>query len=287
MKIFGELSRYLAVIASLPILLIVDNRIVASSLLKTIMTISFVIWFVIMVTYIVIRRNGYLSRIKSIPLQVVVETSLVTAPLAYPLYMVFTENGSYEYEGIFLAYLTFGIILMIYQLGRRGGVGSVGKICSFLLAYIFSLMVYAGSLASTQINTPFHLIVAFHQLFRVGAVIGYPTYLVIPPMEAFVKISMALATPAIIFLALSAEIDKAEAKGRAGKSGIKLSSSLRFAITLLTFAGAAALSIALLLSLWLGESRINSVTLVPPLSMAIILMAVVFIFEGRKDASIR
>jgi len=283
MRIFGEPRIYLSVAASLPILLIVVNQTVALSLLQAAQTLSFTIWLILVSLYLVIRRGGYLSRIRSLTAQVVLETSILSAPLAYPMYILFTQGVSYEYEGIFLAYITLGIALMLYQLGRRGGVGSVGKIASFLLAYIFSLMVYAGSLTGQQTGTFFLLIVAFDQLFRVAALAGYPAYLITPPLEAYVQASMALATPAVILLSLSAELERSEAEGLQG-GGLKLTSSLRPAIILLTFTGVSSLLLTLPPSLWLAESSIYLTTILPPLGVAALLLLILLVLERRQGA---
>lgn len=279
---FSEPIRFLPVITSLPILFIVANQTVATSLFKAAETTSFKIWLILTVSYLILQRGHYISKIRWFPAQVTLEITLLSAPLAYPIYIVATQKNPYEYESTFLAYLTLVLVVALYLLGRGKSLGSVGKIGAFLFAYIFALMIYAGSVAGQQIGVPFLLTVAFDQLIRVAILAGYPAYMVSPPSAIYVRASMILAIPTIIFLALSAELAKSEAKNTLHKGSVNLTSDLRPAILLLTFAGVLALALTLPLSLWFGTLNMQAVTLIPTLGLALLVMLLILISERRR-----
>jgi hypothetical protein len=94
---------------------------------------------------------------------------------------------------------------------------------------------------------------------------------------------MTLAIPVMIFLSLSSELAKSNAKETAQKSDVNLISDLRPAMLLLTFAAILALALTLPLSLWLVTSNRQIITIIPALSIAAIVMLIILISEGREN----
>lgn len=283
---FRDTEFFLNIITVIPILLIIANQIILTSIIKAAETTSFQIWIILISSYLILRRGNYILKIKWISVQVIIELSLLGMPFAYPIYLVFTQTNPIEFEGVFLAYLTFALLFSIYLLIRRKSLGGVAKIGTFLFAYIFALMIYAGSLAGHQIDVPFLVTAAFDQLFRVAILTGYPAYLVSPPLEIYVRISMILAIPAIIFLSLSAELAKSTENDISQKSTVTIISDLKPVIILLTFLSVLVLAITLPLSLWLETSNRQLVTLIPTLGIATFGMLLIIISE-RKENKIR
>jgi len=224
-----------------------------------------------------------MSKIKWFTAQVVLEITLFSAPFAYPLYAVVVEKNSYEYQSTFLAYIILGLIVMIYLLFRGRSFGSVGKIAAFLVAYIFALMIYAGAVVGPQIGVPFYVFVAFDQLFKVAILGGYPAYLVSSPSEVYIRASMTLAIPVIIFLSLSAELAKSMPKDSPHMESSKLTSALQPSVLLLTAIGVLVLAITLPLSLWFVTANMQTVTLIPTLGLASLVMLLILISERKKS----
>ena len=280
---FSDPRDFLPVIAIIPIMLIVTNQTVATSLLNTAETMSFQIWLALIGSYLIIRKGNYITKIKWVLIQEILEISLLGLPFVYPIYLIATEANPIEFEGVFLAYITFALLTSIYMLLARKSLGGGGKIGAFLFAYIFALMIYAGAVAGQQIGVPFLVTVAIDQLFRVAIITGYPAYVVLPPAEIYIRASMTLAIPVMIFLSLSSELAKSNAKETAQKSGVNLISDLRPAILLLTFAAVLALALTLPLSLWLVTSNRQLITIIPALSIAAIVMLIILISEGREN----
>ena len=279
MPLFSEPRRFLPFITIIPILLIVANQTVVTGLYKAAETVSFQIWLILIGSYLIIRKGNYISKIRWFSVQVALEITLLGMPFVYPIYIIMTQTNPIEFEGVFLAYLTLALLLLIHMLVRRSSLGSVGKIGVFLFAYIFALMIYAGTGAGQQIGVPFLVTVAVDQLFRVAVLTGYPAYVVSLPSEIYVRAAMTLAIPTIIFLSLSAELAKSEHKTTTHKRGVNLISDLKPAILLLTFLAVLALALTLPLSLWLVTLNRQIVTLIPTLSLAILVMLLVLISE--------
>lgn len=280
---FRDTKIFLTVFTVIPILLIIANQIILTSIIKAAETTSFQIWLILISSYLILRRGNYILKIKWISIQIIIELSLLGMPFAYPIYLIFTQANPIEFEGVCLAYLILALLFSIYLLVRRKSLGGVAKIGTFLFAYIFALMIYAGSLAGHQIDVPFLVTAAFDQLFRVAILTGYHTYLVSPSSEVYVRISMILAIPAIIFLSLSAELAKSEENDISKKSTTNIISDLKPVLILLTFASVLVLALTLPLSLWLETSNRQFVTLIPTLGLATFAMLLIIISERREN----
>ena len=281
MHLFNIFLKILPVIPIIPLVIIIANQTVATSLFKAAETTSFHIWVILIGSYLILRTGNYISKIKWIGVQVILEIGLLAMPFAYPIYIVATEMSSVQFEGVFLAYLSLGFLVSIYLLFRRSGVGSVWKIGAFLFAYLFALMIYAGSFAGQLTGVPFLITIAVDQLFRVAILTGYPAYLVYPPSEIYVSVSMTLAIPAIIFLALSAELAKSAARIAPQKGSTNIISNLKPAVLLLSLSAVIVLALTLPISLWVVTLNRQLVTLIPTISIAILVMLLVLISEKR------
>ena len=122
------------------------NGTVLASLTDFLSSIGFVAAIVLIVLYAFLRRVGVIARIKSPTVQVSLESLLLVAPIIYPMIIVVTTNNPTDFIGVFLAYLIFGAIGSLYQIVFGAGVGALGKVTYFFIAYLLSLMIYAGSL---------------------------------------------------------------------------------------------------------------------------------------------
>lgn len=280
MGVFRELRTYISIIATVPILIMLLNPIVIDAFMQFVGSLSSIMALLLIFVYLVFRFIGLISSIKSILMQALIEIFLLVAPILYPLIPLLQTGNPFEFTGTFMLYLIFACIGCLYQviIGQR--VGAAGKVSYFTLGYLLAMMIYAGSLAGSYSGEGFSLLLAFDQIAGAAVILGYPSRPLFLPFYEYVKLSMALAIPAVTFSALAAQVRLAEI--RENPTGdAKMGSSLRLTVAILTIASSILLLPSYLVSLRFAENYASWVTIAPPMIVAMFVL-VVYVIVMRK-----
>lgn len=281
MPLRRELRTYVSALATLPALIMLLNESILASLIDFFSSIGFVAAIGLIALYSVLRRAGVIARIKSPTAQVSLESVLLVAPILYPMFIVITTNNPNDFIGVFFAYLIFGAVGSLYQIVFGAGVGALGKVTYFFLAYMLALMIYAGSIAGQAIGSGFSVLLAFDQISGVAIFFGYEGVPLELPLVALVRITTIISIPAITFSALAAQVRLSEVKDNpTGES--RMVSTLRPTVAFLTFGSALLLLPALLISRLIVEPAVYLVTIVPPFVVAGAIIAVLIFTERRQ-----
>ena len=257
------------------------NGTVVASTIDFLSSIGFVAAIGFIVLYVFLRRGGVLARIKSPTVQVSFESFLLVAPIIYPMFIVITTNNPTDFIGVFMAYLIFGAIGSLYEIVFGAGVGALGKVTYFFIAYMLALMIYAGSLVGQATGAGFSVLLAFDQIAGVAIYFGYEGVPLDLPLAELVRLSTIISIPAITFSALAAQVRLSEVKDNpAGEA--RMVSTLRPTVAFLTFGSALLLLPALLISRLIVEPAVYLVTIVPPFLVAGAII-VVLVFTERKQ----
>ena len=279
--VFRELRTYISAIAAIPILIMLLNPVVLDAFMKFLGSLSSIMAMLMIFVYLVFRSIGLLSSIKSILAQALIEIFLLVAPILYPLIPLMQTGNPFEFTGTFMLYLILACGGCLYQviIGKR--VGAAGKVSYFTMGYLLSMMIYAGSLAGSYSGEGFSLLLAFDQIAGAAVILGYPSRPLFLPLYEFVKLSMALAIPAVTFSALAAQVRVSELKENP-TGDAKMGSSLRLAVAVLTLSSSVLLLPSYLVSLRFAENYASWVTVVPPMIVAIFVLFVYVIVMRRE-----
>jgi len=281
MPLRRELRTYVSALATLPVLIMLVNGTVLASLIDFLSSIGFVAAIGLIVLYTFLRRGGVIARIKSPTVQVSLESLLLVAPIIYPMFIVVTTNNPTDFIAVLLAYLIFGAIGSLYQIVFGAGVGALGKVTYFFMAYMLALMIYAGSLVGQLTGGGFSILLAFDQIAGVAVFFGYEGVPLELPLARLVRLSTIISIPAITFSALAAQVRLSEVKDNPTGEA-RMVSTLRPTVAFLTFGSALLLLPALLISRLIVEPAVYLVTIVPPFLVAGAIL-IVLVFTERKQ----
>ncbi|MCZ7397885.1 MAG: hypothetical protein O8C59_05210, partial [Candidatus Methanoperedens sp.] len=206
MPLLRELRTYVSALATIPILIMLFNETIATSIIGFISAFAFQFTMLMILLYIFLWSRNYFTRIKNPMTQLLTESIILNAPIIYPTITVFLTNNATDFVGVLLAYMIFGVFGSIYQivLGKR--VGAMQKIIFFIFGYMLALLTYAGALEGHALNENFSLIRAFDHISGGLTLLGYLGRTSPLPLASYIRITMAVAIPAITFSALAAQV---------------------------------------------------------------------------------
>lgn len=281
MALLRELRTYVSALATIPILIMLFNETIATSIIGFVSSFAFQFTMIMILVYVFLWSRASFTRIKNPTTQLLVESIILNAPIIYPTVTVFLTNSATDFVGVLLAYMIFGVFGSLYQivLGKR--VGATQKIIFFIFGYILALSTYAGALEGQAQNENFSLIRAFDHISGGLTLLGYLGRTTPLPLANYIRITMAIAIPAITFSALAAQVRQTEVKENPVAEA-KMVTSLRPAVALLTF-GAALLLLPVLAISKAIEFLPYLVTIVPALAIAIIFLLVIRIKEEKEE----
>ena len=281
MPLLRELRTYVSALATIPILIMLFNETIATSIIGFISAFAFQFTMLMILLYIFLWSRSYFTRIKNPMTQLLTESIILNAPIIYPTITVFLTNNATDFVGVLLAYMIFGVFGSIYQivLGKR--VGAMQKIIFFIFGYMLALLTYAGALEGHALNENFSLIRAFDHISGGLTLLGYLGRTSPLPLASYIRITMAVAIPAITFSALAAQVRQTEVRENPVAEA-KMVTSLRPAVALLTF-GAALLLLPVLAISKAIEFLPYLVTVVPTLVTAIIFLLIIRIKEEKEE----
>jgi hypothetical protein len=280
MQQLRELRTYVSALATIPILIMIANPTVTTSMSGFAPSFPFVFTILMLLLYIFLWGRGYFQRLGP-STELLAESAVLNAPIIYPTVTVFLTNNASDFVGVLLAYLFFGVIASLYQivLGKR--LSATQKIVFFVLGYMLALITYAGSFEGQAIKENFNLIRAFDHISGGLTLLGYVGSTEQLPLSGYVRMAMTIAIPSITFSALAAQVRYTEVNENPSAEA-KMVTSLRPAVALLTFGG------AMLMLPVLGASRVIQflpylVTIVPALGIGIAFLIILRITQEKEE----